>query len=65
MAKTKKDQVVNIDGKEYKESDLTEEQIALVNHVADLDNKLRNARFNLDQLTGGRTFFMGKLKETL
>ena len=65
MAKTKKDQVVNIDGKEYKESDLTEEQIVLVNHVADLDNKLRNARFNLDQLTGGRTFFMGKLKETL
>jgi hypothetical protein len=65
MAKTKKDQVVNIDGKEYKESDLTEEQIVLVNHVADLDNKLRSARFNLDQLTGGRAFFMGKLKETL
>jgi len=65
MTKTKKEQVVNINGKEYKESELTKEQITLVNHVADLDNKIRSAAFNLDQLNGGREFFMGKLEAML
>jgi len=65
MTKTKKEQVVNINGKEYKESDLTEEQIVLVNHVADLDSKIRSSAFNLDQLHGGRNFFMGKLETML
>ncbi len=65
MAKTKKDQVVNINGKEYKESELTEEQITLVNHVTDLDNKIRNSAFNLDQLQGGRNFFMNRLETML
>ena len=65
MTKTKKEQVVNINGKEYKESELTKEQITLVNHVADLDNKIRGAAFNLDQLNGGREFFMGKLETML
>lgn len=65
MAKTKKDRVVNINGKEYKESELTEEQITLVNHVTDLDNKIRNSAFNLDQLQGGRNFFMNRLETML
>ena len=40
MAKKKKtaeEQSVNIDGTEYKVSDLSKEQIDMVNHVADLD----------------------------
>ena len=68
MAKKQKEQpeqTITIDDKEYKVSDLTEEQIALVNHVADLDKKLRSARFNVDQLTVGRGAFMSMLTESL
>ena len=66
MAKNKKEEPkTNIDGKDYKQSDLKPEQIDMVNHVSDLDNKLRNANFNLVQLQGGRNFFMSLLKESL
>jgi len=68
MAKKQKEQpeqTVVIDDKEYKVSDLTEEQIALVNHVADLDKKLSSARFNVDQLNVGRNAFMSLLTESL
>tara|TARA_R110002167_G_scaffold231019_1_gene436193 strand:- start:672 stop:893 length:222 start_codon:yes stop_codon:yes gene_type:complete len=68
MAKKQKEQpeqTVTIDDKEYKVSDLSEEQIALVNHVADLDKKLSSARFNVDQLNVGRGAFMNLLKESL
>ena len=68
MAKTQKEQpeqTITIDDKEYKVSDLTEEQVTLVNHVADLDKKLNSARFNVDQLTVGRSAFMNLLTESL
>jgi len=68
MAKKQKEQpeqIITIDDKEYKVSDLTEEQVALVNHVADLDKKLGSARFNVDQLNVGRTAFMNLLTQSL
>ena len=68
MAKKQKEQpeqIITIDDKEYKVSDLTEEQIRLVNHVADLDKKLGSARFNVDQLNVGRNAFMSLLTESL
>ena len=68
MAKKQKEQpeqTITIDDKEYKVSDLTEEQVTLVNHVADLDKKLGSARFNVDQLNVGRNAFMALLKESL
>ena len=68
MAKKQKEQpeqTITIDDKEYKVSDLTEEQVALVNHVADLDKKLSSARFNVDQLNVGRGAFMNLLTENL
>ena len=37
----------------------------LVNHVADLDRKIQGSMFNVDQLQGGREFFMKKLEEAL
>ena len=61
----KPEQTITIDDKEYKVSDLTEEQVTLVNHVADLDKKLNSARFNVDQLTVGRSAFMNLLTESL
>ena len=66
MAKKQKEEPkVSIEGKEYKVSDLTTEQVDMVNHVADLDNKLRSAQFNITQLQGGRNFFMDMLNKSL
>ena len=66
MAKKQKEEPkVSIEGKEYKVSDLTTEQVDMVNHVADLDNKLRSAQFNITQMQGGRNFFMDMLNKDL
>jgi len=66
MGKDKKTpQTVTIDDKEYNVDDLTQEQVAMVNHVADLDRKLSSAQFNLDQLNVGRGAFMNMLTESL
>ena len=66
MAKKKeKEQVITIDDKEYKVSDLTEEQIAMVNHVADLDRKITSSTFNLQQLQFGKSAFVDALKGSL
>ena len=66
MAKKQKEEPkVSIEGKEYKVSDLTTEQVDMVNHVADLDNKLRSSQFNIVQMQGGRNFFMDMLNKSL
>ena len=63
--KEKKEQIVNINDKEYKESELTKEQIELCNHVADLDGKIARAGFNVRQMEGGRIFHMDLLEKSL
>jgi len=65
MSKKQKEQTITIDDKEHKVDDLTQEQIAMVNHVSDLDRKLSSAQFNLDQLNVGRNAFMNMLTESL
>ena len=65
MAKKEKEQVITINDTEYKVSDLTQEQITMVNHINDLDRKLDSARFNLDQLQVGRNSFMNMLTNSL
>ena len=65
MAKKQKEEpMVNIEGTEHKLSDLTEKQVMLVNHVADLENKMRSARFNVEQLEGGHIHFMEQLNSS-
>ena len=64
MGKNEKTPIV-INEKEYLVEDLTQEQQAMVNHVADLDRKLSSARFNLDQLTVGREAFVNMLAQSL
>ena len=64
MGKNEKTPIV-INDKEYLVEDLTQEQQAMVNHVADLDRKLSSARFNLDQLTVGREAFVNMLAQSL
>ena len=60
MAKTQKEkpQTISINDVEYNVNDLTQEQIIMVNHVQDLERKLSNAQFNLDQLMVGREAFI-------
>ena len=65
MSKKQKEKTVTIEGKEYKESDLTELQINFINHITDLDNKIRNARHNLEQLQFGRNCYMKELNISL
>ena len=65
MSKKQKEQTITIDAKEYNVDDLTQEQVALVNHVADLDRKISSSQFNLDQLNVGRNAFMQMLTESL
>ena len=64
MAEKKTTPIV-IDDKEYTFEDMTAEQQEMVNHVADLDRKLKSSRFNTTQLEGGRKFFIDMLKTAL
>jgi len=53
MAKDEK-KTIMINEIEYNLDDFTLEQSQLLNHVQDLDRKLGNAYFNIDQLNMGR-----------
>lgn len=64
MGKEKKTPI-EIDGNEYFFEELKDEQKALVNHIADLDRKIVNSKFNLEQLEFGKNAFVDALKKTL
>lgn len=64
MAEKKTTPIV-IDDVEYAFEDMTQEQQVLINHVADLDRKIRSTQFNLDQLNVGRKAFMDMLTGSL
>ena len=61
----KQPQIVTIDGVEYDAEKFNEQQVALVNHVADLDRKIGSTKFQLDQLQVGRDAFFSMLKQSL
>lgn len=61
----KQTQTITINGTDYTEDQLTDEQKILINHVADLDRKIGSTRFNLDQLQVGRDAFMAMLTKSL
>ena len=64
MAKDEK-KTITVNEKEYDVDSLTQEQVAMVNHIQDLDRKLSSARFNLDQLNVGREAFVNMLSSSL
>lgn len=64
MAKDEK-KTITVNEVEYNLDDFTAEQSALLNHVQDLDRKLGNAQFNLDQLAIGRQKFVELLADAL
>ena len=61
----KKPNVIEINGTEYTEDQLTDQQKVIINHIADLDRKIRSTQFNLDQLTVGRDAFVNILTASL
>jgi len=64
MAKDEK-KTITVNGETHNVDDLNEQQIAMVNHIADLDRKLSSARFNVDQLAFGREAFVNALAGSL
>jgi hypothetical protein len=64
MENIKKNQVT-IDDVEYAFEDMKPEQQQMVNHLIDLDKKIGNSQFNLDQLNVGKQAFLSMLRESL
>jgi hypothetical protein len=64
MAKDE-NKTITVNDVEYNLDDFTDTQTALLNHINDLDRKLGNAQFNLDQLMVGREAFVARLADSL
>ena len=64
MAKDEK-KTITVNDVDYNLDDFTAEQSAMLNHIQDLDRKLSNAQFNLDQLMVGREAFIVRLATSL
>jgi hypothetical protein len=64
VAKNEK-KTITVNQVEHNIKDLSEQQIAMVNHIADLDKKLGNLGFNMDQLKVGREAFVNMLSASL
>jgi len=61
----KKTNTISINGTDYTEDQLTDAQKVMINHIGDLDRKIRSAQFNIDQLNVGRQGFMTMLNASL
>lgn len=61
----KKTPTITINGVDYTEDQLTDQQKVMINHINDLDRKLGNAQFNLDQLQVGRQAFVEMLAKSV
>ena len=57
--------VVSIDGSEYKFDDLADEAKLAINHIAQLEGEMNALRMKLAQLEAARSVFMQHLKESL
>lgn len=65
MTKENKASTITIDDVEHDIESMTDQQKAMINHIADLDRKMGTTQFNLDQLAVGRQAFVTMLKESL
>jgi hypothetical protein len=61
----KQPNVITINDKDYTEDQLTAQQKVIINHLGDLDRKIRSTQFNLDQLTVGKDAFVNMLTASL
>ena len=61
----KKTKTITINGTDYTEDQLTDQQKVMINHISDLDRKMGSAQFNLDQLQVGKEAFVNMLTRSL
>ena len=57
--------VFTIDGKEYNQEDLTQDQSYFINQIRDLQAKAGSLKFQLDQVTVAQNAFTNSLIESL
>ena len=66
MAKKQKEKPsITVNDKEFFIEDMTGEQQAMINHINDLDRKISQSQFNLEQLTFGKNAFVNSLSQSL
>ena len=65
MSKDNKSQMITINDVEYDTATFTDEQVVLTNHCLDLDKKIGNMNFQLQQLQVGKESFLKMLTESL
>jgi len=63
--KQKREPVVVLDGKEYFAEDMTDEQLRIKDHLADLSNKINTNVFIGEQLTVSRDAFVNMFRTSL
>jgi len=63
MAKDEK-KTITVNDQTHNLEDLNEQQVAMVNHLQDLERKISNARFNVDQVSVGKEAFIRLLEES-
>lgn len=61
----KQTKTISINGTDYTEDRLTDQQKVMINHIADLDRKIGSTQFNLNQLQVGKQAFMDMLTKSL
>ena len=57
----KKTNTIKINDVDYTEDQLTDQQKVMINHISDLDRKIKSTQFNLDQLNVGKNAFVNLL----
>ena len=57
--------VITIDGKEYNQDDLTQDQSYFINQIRDLQAKAANLKFQLDQVTVAQNAFTNSLIQSV
>ena len=61
----KQTKTISINGTDYTEDQLTDQQKVMINHIGDLDRKIGSTQFNLDQLQVGKNAFVNMLTRSL
>ena len=56
---------ITIDDVEYTLENMTDEQQAMVRHIADLERKIGSAQFSVTQMSVGKDAFVNMLKASL
>jgi hypothetical protein len=60
-----KTNVITIDGKEYNQEDLTQDQTYFINQIKDLQTKAASLKFQLDQVTVAQNAFTNSLIQSV